>query len=347
MGDASRIAVLGAGSVGCFIGGAWKAAGLDVTLVGRQRIGTDIAANGMQLSAPDGWKARIPAGAIPFSTSAKAIAKADIILLTVKSNATEAAAKQIGANTRPDATIISFQNGVSNVETLKQALPGRTVLAGVVPFNVAYLGHGRWLKGTAGNLIVERSDLTLDLASRIGEGPAALDLSDDMAGIAWGKLLINLNNAVNALSGKTLLEQLGTRDYRRVVAASIVEALDLLDAAGIVPAKIGPLPPKLLPHAIAAPDFIFRNLFLRVQKVDPQARSSMADDFKAGRATEIDHLNGEVVRLAKRLEREAPVNSAIVALVRQAEAGVERVWSPAELRDHVLKGRRTVEPFGY
>ncbi|HEX8261371.1 MAG TPA: ketopantoate reductase C-terminal domain-containing protein, partial [Allosphingosinicella sp.] len=107
------------------------------------------------------------------------------------------------------------------------------------------------------------------------------------------------------------------------------------------------MPPRLLPHVIGSPDFIFNNLFLRVQKIDARARSSMADDLKAGRPTEIDHLNGEVVRLAKRLGRNAPVNEAIVSLVRQAEAGVEHLWTPARLRAHVLEGHRAAPIFGY
>ena len=107
------------------------------------------------------------------------------------------------------------------------------------------------------------------------------------------------------------------------------------------------MPPKLLPHVIASPDFIFNNLFLRIQKIDARARSSMADDLKAGRATEIDFLNGEVVKLARRLGRKAPVNEAIVSLVRQAEAGVEHLWEPARLRAHVLEGHRAAPMFGY
>jgi 2-dehydropantoate 2-reductase len=185
------------------------------------------------------------------------------------------------------------------------------------------------------------------LAERIGDGPARLRLSTEMPAIAWGKLLINLNNAVNALSGRTLLEQLRARDYRRVVAASILEALGLLEAAGIEPAKIGPVPPRLLPHVIASPDLIFNNLFLKIQKIDVHARSSMADDLRAGRPTEIDYLNGEVVRLAMRLGRKAPVNETIVALIRQAELGVEFLWEPAQLRAVVLEGHRAAPIFGY
>src|SRR5688500_19169760 len=113
---------------------------------------------------------------------------------------------------------------------------------------------------------------------------------------------------------------------RRVGSASHDEALDILEAACIQPAQIGPIPPRLLPHVIAAPNLVFRNTVLKAQKIDADARSSMADDFAAGRPTEIDWLNGEVVRLARGLGRRAPVNERIVELVRQAEAGVERSW---------------------
>ena len=89
-----------------------------------------------------------------------------------------------------------------------------------------------------------------------------------------------------------------------------------------------------------SPDFIFRNMFLKVQKIDPAGRGSMADDFAAGRPTEIDYLNGEVVRLAASLGREAPVNEAIVELVKLAEAGVERLWSAGELRAMSSAARR-------
>jgi 2-dehydropantoate 2-reductase len=342
-----RIVVLGAGSVGCFIGGAWRAAGLDVSFIGRERLRAEIAEHGMDLSDHAGWRIHLARDLISFSTKPAALAKADVVALCVKSDDTEAAARQIAAHDRAKPTVISFQNGIGNVDRLKPVLPKLEIVQAVVPFNVAHLGTGRWHKGTSGELIAGRSDATRLLAERVKSGPARLKLADDMRAVAWGKLLINLNNAVNALSGETLLEQLGKRDYRRVVAASMVEALDLLKAAGIEPAQIGPLAPRLLPHAVAAPDFVFKNLLLKVQKIDPQARSSMADDLAAGRATEIDHLNGEVVRLAQSLGRPAPVNSAILSLVKQREAGVEQLWSPDQLRKYVLEGHRGVAIFGY
>jgi 2-dehydropantoate 2-reductase len=299
-----RVAIFGAGSIGCFVGGAWAAAGVPVSFVGRERIGREIAEHGLTLTDYSGWRVRLAPEQVDFSTKPAALAKADIIALCVKSTGTAAAAKEIARHPKKGALVVSFQNGVSNVETLRSVLKTRfEAVAGMVPFNVAGLGQGRFHKGVAGELIAEDVPALRALAAAVGRGPAQLRLADNMPGIAWGKLLINLNNAVNALSGRTLLEQLRERDYRRVVAASIVEALELLDAAGIAPAKIGPVPPKLLPHVIASPDFIFNNLFLKIQKIDSKARSSMADDLKAGRPTEIAYLNGEVVALAERLGR--------------------------------------------
>ncbi len=338
---------MGAGSVGCFIGGAWQAAGCRISFLGRDKVRQEIAGHGLGLSDLNGWRMRLAHDVIEFATKPAILSKADIILLCVKSSGTWDAAREIGRHAKKGTVVISFQNGVSNAETLAAKLPHFKLLRGMVPFNIAHLGDGRWHKGTSGNLVAEEHEVTQAIAGLVGSGPARLELAKDMRPVAWGKLLINLNNAVNALSGETLLDQLGKRDYRRVVAASIVEALELLKQAGIEPAQIGPVPPKLLPHAIGAPDFVFKNLFLRVQKIDARARSSMADDFAAGRETEIEYLNGEVVKLARSLGREAPVNSAIVELVKQRELGVEHSWSAEELRKYVLEGHRSVAPFGY
>jgi 2-dehydropantoate 2-reductase len=345
----ARVAILGAGSVGCFVGGAWAAAGVPVTLIGRERIGSAIAQHGLTLTDTSGWRTRLAPDEVDFATKPAALGKADVIALCVKSDGTEQAAKEIARHGKKGALVISFQNGVSNADVLESALGKRgfTIAQGMVPFNVAYLGNGRFHKGVAGELVVADVPAARALAERIGSGPAQLRLEKEMAPLAWGKLLINLNNAVNALSGRTLLDQLKERDYRRIVAASIVEALDVLAAAGIEPAQIGPVPPKLLPHAIAAPNLIFNNVFLKVQKIDAHARSSMADDLKAGRRTEIDWLNGEVVKLGHKLGRKTPVNAAIVSLIKQAEAGVEHLWSPGELRGHVLQGHKVAPLFGY
>ena len=331
---AAKVAILGAGSVGCFIGGCWQAAGLPVSFIGRPAFGEDIRKNGLTISDYSGWQTRL--ADVDFRTDPGALVDAEIIALTVKSGGSAEAAREIAQRATDGATVISFQNGISNVEVLQRELGQRfQVVRGMVPYNVAYLGEGRFHKGVAGVLCAEDRPETRSLSQAIGRGPAELTLSDDMLGIAWGKLLINLNNAVNALSGQPLIDQLRKRDYRRVVAASQREGLTLLRQAGVEPAKIGAVGPGLLPSVIGSPDWLFNNVFLKAWKIDAKARSSMADDLKAGRKTEVDYINGEVVALAERLGTDAPVNRKVVELLRQAEGGAD-AWAPAALRREVL-----------
>jgi 2-dehydropantoate 2-reductase len=153
-----------------------------------------------------------------------------------------------------------------------------------------------------------------------------------MRGVLWGKLLVNLNNSVNALAGVSIKEMLGARDYRRVMAACVREGLDTVESAGIKPKLDVALPPRLVPFVLALPNALFSLLARSLIHVDPQARSSMWDDLSRGRKTEIDGLNGEIVRLAERLGRSAPVNAAIVELVKRAEGNGSPGLSAAELR---------------
>ena len=335
MAEAPRVAVLGAGSVGCFIGGVWQSSGIPVTFIGRPRIARDIHEHGLTVSDYSGWSERLKQ--VEFACVPAPLADAGIILVTVKSGETEEAAREIAENARDGALVISFQNGVSNVNVLKEVLGDRfEIVRGMVPFNCAYLGEGRFHKGVAGApLYVEDRARTRKLVKRIGAGPAAIKLSNDMLGIAWGKLLINLNNAINALSGRPLREQLQSRDYRRVFAAAMREGLRLLKSAGIRPARVGAVGPRLLPLVIGSPDWLFNSVFIRKWKIDTKARSSMSDDLAQGRKTEVDYINGELVQLAHRLHVDAPVNRVIVELVRQAEAGAPPLGSK-ELRSAVL-----------
>ena len=131
---------------------------------------------------------------------------------------------------------------------------------------------------------------------------------------------MNLNNALVALSDLPLARQLADRSWRAILAGEIDEALAAMRAAGIAPARITGLPPSLLPKVLRLPDWLFGILARRMLAIDPEARSSMWDDLKRGRRTEIDELQGAVIRLAKQTGSPTPVNQRVTALVRQAEA---------------------------
>jgi 2-dehydropantoate 2-reductase len=138
--------------------------------------------------------------------------------------------------------------------------------------------------------------------------------------VLWGKLLLNLNNPLNALSGLPLRAELATRGYRRVLAALMREALAVMRIAGVRPARAAALPPGWIPWVLDLPDPLFLRVAGAMLKIDPEARSSMWEDLQRGRATEIDYINGEIVRLAERAGIDAPLNRAVVELVHRVEA---------------------------
>lgn len=210
-------------------------------------------------------------------------------------------------------------------------MPRHRVLAGMVPFNVVRSSRGHYHRASAGTLMFEAADAAAPLTEACLAADLACELRDDMPAVQWGKLVLNLNNAINALSGKPLAAELGERDYRRCLAAAQREALGLLVAAEISVARVTALPPRWIPRLLGVPDGIFKLLARRIVAIDPNARSSMWDDLEAKRPTEIDYIQGEVVALATRLGTTAPVNAALAALVKEAERGGRRDYSGAEL----------------
>jgi 2-dehydropantoate 2-reductase len=319
-----KIAIFGAGSIGVYVGGSLLAAGADVLLIGRASMAQRIARDGVLLTDLHGGAVRLDGAQVPFGVEPAQLADADLVLVTVKSAATGDAADAIAHHAKPDALVISLQNGVGNAEQLRARLPEHTVLAGMVPFNVVQMADGRFHRGTEGELMVEASARLECWQALFRAARLPLEQRDDFAEVQWGKLLLNLNNPVNALSGLPLREQLSQRAYRRCLALLIEEALGVLRASGIRPAKVARVAPRLLPLLLRLPDAIFKRVARTMLRIDPQARSSMWEDLQAGRRTEIDYLNGAVVALAWAAGRDAPANRRAVELVHDAEQGGHR-----------------------
>lgn len=315
-----KIAVVGAGSVGCYLGGCLTANGVDVILVGRERIQKQLTEYGLSVTDWRGRDQMMQVEQLQFSVSMDCIADADYILLTVKSGDTASAAASILEYAKAAAVIVSFQNGTQNFTTLKAKLPEHKILKAMVPFNVLNNGEGQFHCGTEGNLAIEaKAGDYSELVNAFKLANLPVTLHENLEGVQWGKLIINLNNAVNALSGIPLLEQMNNREYRLVMTKVIAEALAVMQVAGIKPARTGKVIPSWMPHMLALPNWLFKRVASATLKIDPKARSSMYEDFALKRKTEIDFLNGEIVSLAKRHGLSAPVNQCIVNLVKDAE----------------------------
>jgi len=314
-----NIAIFGAGSIGCYLGGQLAHAGANVTLIGRQRFKSDIEANGLSLTHFERGEIKLSPDKFTFSLDPKDINSADIILLTTKSQDTAKAAKAIKAHTKADTIIISFQNGVSNPEVLRAEL-SQPILSAVVPFNVTGKGPGRFHCGTEGDLTVQNIDDTRlkVLQALFAKADQGLIISDDILAVQWGKLLVNLNNALNTLTGGTLKLALLQRDYRRALALVVEEGLNVAQGAGIKPAAFGKADAAKMIKILRLPNFVYKIIMNKIVKIDAAARSSMLDDLEMGRVSEIDYLQGEIVRLADKTGQDAPYNQIILSLVNDA-----------------------------
>jgi 2-dehydropantoate 2-reductase len=324
------IAVYGAGGIGCYVGGRLAAGGADVVFIGRQRLADEVAEHGLHLTDYLGADLVVPA--VRYETTPAAAAEADLVLVTVKSAGTAAAADELASVLKPGATVVSFQNGIRNGEVLQERLTEHTVLSGMVPFSVLNRGGGTFHQGTQGALDVQMDtalDPYLEAFSRAG---LPLEQHDEILPLQWAKLLLNLNNPINALSDLPLRDELAQRAYRRCLAAAQTETLALLKAAGITPAQVTGVPTHRLPAVLSLPDFLFKRLAGKMLAIDPLARTSMWEDLQAGRRTEIDYLNGEVVRLAESLGRPAPINTKLITLIREAESGSTAIPGPTLLK---------------
>ena len=312
------IGIAGAGSIGCFVGGLLAAGGKRVTLLARPRVIAEIEQNGLRLTSFDGIDQKLAPDKLVLSENPNAFADAAVVLVTVKSADTSAMAEMIAKHAPGDAVIVSLQNGVSNLAMLREKLPDRRVLGGMVPFNVIALGEGRFHRATSGDIVIERDNA--DTAAKLSVPGLKMRATDNITGVQWGKLLFNLNNALNALANLPLQQQLARRSWRRLYADQVAEALAAIRAEGVKPVSTVPLPVSWMPPLLRLPDALFEVVLGRTMKIDPEARSSMWEDLQRGRRTEIDYLQGVITGIADRRGLAAPLSRRIVELIRKAEA---------------------------
>ena len=311
------IGIAGAGSIGCFVGGMLVAGGRRMALLARPRVIAEVEANGLRPTSFDGFDQTITRDRFALSENPSVFENASVVLVAVKSADTAAMAEIIARHAPSDAVIVSLQNGVGNAAVLRQSLPGRRVLGGMVPFNVIALGGGRFHRATSGDIVIEQDEART--AEKLTVPGLKMRTSDNIDGLQWGKLLLNLNNALNALADLPLRRQLSSRPWRRLFADQVAEGLAAMRAEGIKPVSPTPIPPAWMPPLLRLPDFIFEALLGRTMKIDPEARSSMWEDLQRGRRTEIDYLQGVITEIAGRRGLQAPLSRRIVELIRQAE----------------------------
>ena len=298
MGNAMKIAVMGAGAVGCYYGGMLARAGHAVVLIGRQAHVDAIRGAGLHMETQS-FDSYVP---IQASTEPSAIVGARVVLCCCKSTDTESAARQMAPYLAPDALVLSLQNGVDNAERL-QALLRQEVVPAVVYVATEMAGPGHVKHHGRGELLIGPSSLAPELVALFASAAVPVQVSDNVAGALWAKLILNCTyNALSAISqipyGR-LVQGAGVEDVMRDV---IEECLAVAAAAGIV----------VPGDPWAGVQHIARSM--------PTQLSSTAQDLARHKLSEIDHLNGYVVGCGKALGIPTPVNRVLHTLVKLLES---------------------------
>jgi 2-dehydropantoate 2-reductase len=296
-----QVAVVGAGAVGCYYGGLLLKAGHDVTFIGRQPHVDAINAHGLLLDTKS-FREHLPARAATDTTT---LGAPDLVLVCVKSADTEQAGRSLVGHLRPDTSVLSLQNGVDNAPRLS-AVTGHAVIPVVVYVGSEMAGPGHVRHHGGGDLAIGASAASAALAEMLRAAGIGITIADDIERTLWSKLIINC--AFNALSAVAsipygpMLEVKGTRD---VVTSAVQEAISVARASGVS------IPDDLLEHILNIPAMM------------PNQMSSTAQDLARGKPSEIDFLNGHVVRKGAELGIATPTNQALQVMVKLAERGKE------------------------
>ncbi len=294
-----KLAVMGAGAVGCYYGGMLARAGHDVTLIARPVHVAAIAQTGLRLqTAAFDEQVRLTA-----SSDASAVQGASLVLFCVKSLDTESAGAQIKPYLAPDTLVLCLQNGVDNADRLRSVLPQHAVAAAVVYVATEMAGPGHLRHHGRGELVIEPSSGAEAVAQALAAAGIPTQISDNVRGELWAKLIINCAyNAVSAITqlpyGKTGVGE-GMPDVIRDVVA---ECLAVAKAEGV--------------QVAGDVDASIRKIF----ETMPAQFSSTAQDLARGKRSEIDFLNGLVVRRGDALGIATPANRVLWALVKLMES---------------------------
>jgi 2-dehydropantoate 2-reductase len=293
-----KVAVMGAGAVGCYYGAMLARAGHEVVLIGRPSHVEAIRANGLRLETKT-FDEQVKLGA---STQADAVRGADLVLFCVKSTDTESAAAEIEPHLLPGALVLTLQNGVDNDERVRSVLPSSEVAAAVVYVATEMAGPGHVKHHGRGELVIAPSRSSEQVAQQLAAAGVPTQISGNVRGSLWAKLVLNC--AYNALSAITQMpygEVVKGQGVADVIRDVVAECLAVAKAEGVaIPGDT---------------DAAVRG----IAETMPTQYSSTAQDLSRGKPSEIDHLNGYVVRRGEALGVPTPANRVLLVLVKLLE----------------------------
>jgi 2-dehydropantoate 2-reductase len=293
-----QVTVMGAGAVGCYFGGMLARAGHAVTLVARPQHVEAITRDGLRLETKT-FDERVRLQAVTEPSERQ---NPDLVLFCVKSMDTEATGRQLRPFLRPDTLVLCLQNGVDNAERLRTVLPEHDVAAAVVYVATEMAGPGHLKHHGRGELFIEPARASERVAQALVAAGVPTEVSDNVRGALWLKLILNCAyNAVSAIAQRPYGENVKVDAIWDVMRDVVDECLSVARADGVhVPADAHVATRKLVESM-------------------PSQYSSTAQDLARGKPTEIDFLNGYVVRRGQVLGIATPANRVLWALVKLLE----------------------------
>lgn len=297
-----QIAVIGAGAVGCYYGAMLLRAGHDVTLVGRPAHVEAINAHGLHFESA-AFTGFIPAKAV---TDVSELSQPDLVLFAVKSGDTDETAKALKPMLKPASIVLSLQNGVDNPERLRKIL-SQPVIATAVYVATEMPGPGHVKHNGRGELIIGAGPLSTTLAKLLSDASVPTSVADDIDAVQWSKLINNCAyNALSAVAGIAYGEMIKVDGATAIVTNAVTECLAVANACGVK------LPNDLLDKTLGLPASM------------PLQQSSTSQDLGRGKPSEIDFLNGFIVRKGIEHGIPTPTNHALQVMVKLVERSGSR-----------------------
>ncbi|MFH0917571.1 MAG: ketopantoate reductase family protein [Candidatus Omnitrophota bacterium] len=325
-----RIAVIGAGAIGCLVAGYLKKNGEEVTLVGRGQSVQAINEHGISISGVRGnFSLRLDiAGTLNYNP--------ELVILTTKTQDVEGALAGC-AHLIQNSLLLTTQNGVQADKLAAKYLPAEKIISSIVMFGATNLESGKVVHNFEGSWIIGSlfhpyPTESLVALSLVLDKAFPTVISQEMQGMKYLKIFVNANNCLPAIIGKSMQEVFGDLTISRISIAIWKEAFEVFDKLGIDLVSLPGFPVEnitkftTMPSAHAAE--IFSGLMRNLSK-DP-LYGSILQSIMRGKLSEIDYINGEFVRLAEENNMQVPLNKILVQLVHEVEAN-HRFFSKEDL----------------
>ncbi len=325
-----RIAIIGAGAVGSVFGALLDRAGQDVTLIARP---AHVAAMRRQGLRVDGYLGSFTA---PVAAAEVLDFRPDLALLAVKTQDVLGALRGNLAFLA-GVPLVTLQNGVRSDELAASLLPAQQIVGGVVSTLAIYLNPGSVTLGYPGPLVIGRPggprDAQVEAVAGVLGQAVPTRVTDNVRGARWLKLIVNLNNALPAATNLAMTEVYADPFLRRLAVMMMREGLRVAARAGILLESLPDVSVTLARLVSVLPVGVAANVAgakaRRFAAGQPLLGSTL-QSLRRGRPTEIDYLNGEVVRLGQELGVPTPLNASVVGLVHRVEE-TGRFWEAAEV----------------